>query len=41
MLIVGGPGSGKTNSLLNLIKEQNIDELFIRQSYFPVPKEIR
>ena len=28
MLIIGGSGSGKTNELLNLIKEQDSDSLF-------------
>ena len=27
MLIIGGSGSGKTNALLNLIKEQDDDNL--------------
>ena len=27
MLIIGGSGSGKTNALLNLIKEQDSDSL--------------
>ena len=27
MLIIGGSGSGKTNALLNLIKEQDRDNL--------------
>ena len=27
MLIIGGSGSGKTNALLNLIKEQDSDQL--------------
>ena len=27
MLIIGGSGSGKTNALLNLIKEQDSEEL--------------
>ena len=27
MLIIGGSGSGKTNKLLNLIKEQDSDNL--------------
>ena len=27
MLIIGGSGSGKTNALLNLIKEQDSDNL--------------
>ena len=27
MLIIGGSGSGKTNTLLNLIKEQDSDNL--------------
>ena len=27
MLIIGGTGSGKTNALLNLIKEQDSDNL--------------
>ena len=27
MLIIGGSGSGKTNALLNLIKEQDSDKL--------------
>ena len=26
-MIIGGSGSGKTNTLLNLIKEQNNDDL--------------
>ena len=30
MLIIGGSGSGKTNALLNLIKEQdNIDKIYL------------
>ena len=32
MLITGGSGSGKTNALLNLIKEQdNIDKIICMQ----------
>ena len=30
MLIIGGSGSGKTNALLNLIKEQDSDSLIER-----------
>ena len=30
ILIIGGSGSGKTNSLLNLIKEQDNDDLLTR-----------
>ena len=33
MLIIGGSGSGKTNALLNLIKEQDSDSL-IDKIYF-------
>ena len=33
MLIIGGSGSGKTNALLNLIKEQDNDNL-IDKIYF-------
>ena len=30
MLIIGGPGSGRTNSLLNLINNQaDIDEIYL------------
>ena len=29
MLILGGSGSGKTNTLLNLIKEQDIDQIYL------------
>ena len=33
ILIIGGSGSGKTNALLNLIKEQDyIDKLFDQQA---------
>ena len=35
MLIIGGSGSGKTNALLNLIKEQDSDNL-IDEIYFYV-----
>ena len=30
ILIIGGSGSGKTNTLLNLIKEQDNDDLLTR-----------
>ena len=52
-VIVGGSGSGKTNALLNLIRNPVVTELFIRgrklnisivfitQSYFKVPKDVR
>ena len=68
ILIIGGSGSGKANTLLNLISEQkdmiadimtnkkfqsiikelfirckklNISLVFITQSYFSVPKDVR
>ena len=40
MLIIGDSGSGKTNTLLNLIKEQDSGNLFDK-SYFSVAKEVR
>ena len=42
MLIVGGSGSGKTNSLLNLIKEQDgdnvIDKIYLNAKDINQPK---
>ena len=38
-LIIGGPGSGKTNALLNLIKEQDdIDKIYLYAIYLSEPK---
>ena len=34
ILIFGGSGSGKTNTMLNLIKEQHNDDNFIDKIYF-------
>ena len=33
MLILGGSGSGKTNTLLNLIKEQDIDQIYLYTNF--------
>ena len=39
MLIIGSSGSGKTNTLLNLIKEQNdIDKIYLNAKDFSQPK---
>ena len=38
-LIIGGPGSGKTNILLNLIKKQNdIDKIYLYAKDLSEPK---
>ena len=39
ILIIGGSGSGKTNALLNLIKEQDdIDKIYLYAKYLSEPK---
>ena len=39
MLIIGGSGSGKTNALLNLIKEQDdIDKIYLYAKDLKEPK---
>ena len=39
ILIIGGSGSGKTNALLNLIKEQDdIDEIYLHAKDLSEPK---
>ena len=42
MLIIGGSGSGKTNTLLNLIKEEDsdnpIDKIYLYARDFNEPK---
>ena len=39
MLIIGGSGSGKTNTLLNLINEQNhIDKIYLYARDLNKPK---
>ena len=39
ILIIGGSGSGKTNALLNLIKEQyDIDKIYLYAKDFSEPK---
>ena len=39
ILIIGGSGSGKTNTLLNLIKEQyNIDRIYLHVKDLSKPK---
>ena len=39
ILIIGGSGSGKANSLLNLINEQNyIDKIYLYAKYLSEPK---
>ena len=39
ILIIGGSGSGKTNTLLNLIKEQHdIDKIYLYARYLNEPK---
>ena len=39
ILIIGGSGSGKTNSLINLINEQNdIDKIYLYASHLREPK---
>ena len=39
ILIIGGSGSGKTNALLNLIKEQDdIDKIYLYTKYLNEPK---
>ena len=39
MLIIGSSGSGKTNSLLNLIKEQgDIDKIYLYSKDLSEPK---
>ena len=38
MLIIGGSGSGETNELINLIKEQDSDELI--DKIFLYPKDL-
>ena len=39
LLIIGGSGSGKTNTLLNLIKEQDdIDKIYLYAKYLSEPK---
>ena len=35
MLIIGGSGSGKTNALLNLTKEQDSDSLIVKIYLYP------
>ena len=38
-MIIGGSGSGKTNTLLNLIKEQdNINKIYLYAKYLSEPK---
>ena len=40
ILIIGGSGSGKTNTLLNLIKEQNdIDKIYLYAKDLTEPKQ--
>ena len=39
IIIIGGSGSGKTNVLINLIKEQNdIDKIYLYAGYLSEPK---
>ena len=39
ILIIGGSGSGKTSTLLNLINEQNnIDKIYLHARYLNEPK---
>ena len=39
ILIIGGSGSGKTNTLLNLIKEQDgIDKIYLYAKHLSEPK---
>ena len=39
ILIIGGSGSGETNTLLNLIKEQdNIDKMYLYEKDLSEPK---
>ena len=39
ILIIGGSGSGKTNTLLNLIKEQDdIDQIYLYEKDLSEPK---
>ena len=39
ILIIGGSGSGKTNALLNLIKEQDdIDKIYLHAKNLSEPK---
>ena len=39
ILIIGGSGSGKTNALLNLIKEQDYtDKIYLYTKYLSKPK---
>ena len=39
ILIIGGSGSGKTNALFNLIKEQDdIDRIYLYKKHFSEPK---
>ena len=37
-MIIGGSGSGETNALLNLIKEQDIDKVYLYAKDLSEPK---
>ena len=38
ILVIGGSGSGETNALLNLIKEQDIDKVYLYAKDLSEPK---
>ena len=38
MLIIGGSESGKTNALLNLLKEQDMDKIYLYTKDLSEPK---
>ena len=40
ILLIGGSGSGKTNTLINLMKEQNdIDKIYLYSKHLSEPKD--